>query len=182
MRLSAPRVPPLTEQEWSDDQREILTRAQPAADVLNVFRTLIRHTELYKRWLPFARQIIFHSTLPPRERELLVLRIGHLCNATYEFHHHAVIGRRAGLTDEDIEAIQQGGAAAHWNDFDRLLITAVDELHDDAFITQDTWDGLTKRYNTNQMFDLVFTVGQYTMVSMALNSFGVQLEDQSRPG
>ena len=52
----------------------------------------------------------------------------------------------------------------------------MDELHDDAFISDATWDGLTKRYNTNQMFDLVFTVGQYTMVSMALNSFGVQLE------
>jgi 4-carboxymuconolactone decarboxylase len=67
-------------------------------------------------------------------------------------------------------------ASPHWTEFDRLLISAVDELHDDAFISDVTWDGLTKRYNTNQMFDLVFTVGQYTMVSMALNSFGVQLE------
>jgi 4-carboxymuconolactone decarboxylase len=176
MRLSKPRIPPLPEAEWSDEQRELLTRGRSDVKVLNVFGTLVRHTDLYKRWLPFGTQILFKSTLPPRERELLILRIGHLCNAKYEFHHHVAIGKQAGLTDEDIQSIQQGPASPHWTEFDRLLISAVDELHDDAFISDATWDGLTKRYNTNQMFDMVFTVGQYTMVSMALNSFGVQLE------
>jgi alkylhydroperoxidase family enzyme len=176
MRLSKPRIPPLSEQEWSQEQRELLTKAQPAAEVLNVFRTLVRHTDLYRRWLPFGNQVLFKSTLPPREREILILRIGHLCKAGYEFHHHIAVGKRAGLTDEDIEAVKQGADAAHWDAFDRLLIKAVDELHNDAFINDTTWAELTKRYNMNQMIDLVFTVGQYTMVSMALNSFGVQLE------
>jgi 4-carboxymuconolactone decarboxylase len=176
MRLSEPRIPPLTEQEWSAEQREILTRAQPAAAVLNVFRTLVRHTDLYKRWLPFGHQILFQSTLPPREREILILRVGHLCDAGYEFHHHTALGKQAGLTDEDIQAIQEGAGAARWGDFERLLIRAVDELHHDAFISHATWQGLAERYTTNQLIDLVFTVGQYTMVSMALNSFGVQLE------
>lgn len=179
MRLSKPRIPPLPEAEWSDEQRELLTRGRTDVKVLNVFGTLVRHTDLYKRWLPFGTQILFKSTLPPRERELLILRIGHLCNAKYEFHHHVAIGEQAGLTDEDIQSIQHGPASPHWTEFDRLLISAVDELHDDAFISDATWDGLTKRYNTNQMFDLVFTVGQYMMVSMALNSFGVQLESRN---
>ena len=178
MRLSEPRIPPLGEQEWTQEQREMLTRAQPAAAVLNVFRTLVRHTDLYKRWLPFGHQILFQSTLPPREREILILRVGHLCNAGYEFHHHTALGKQAGLTDEDIRAIQEGAGAARWGDLERLLLCAVDELHHDAFIGDATWQGLASRYTTNQLIDLVFTVGQYTMVSMALNSFGVQLEAQ----
>jgi 4-carboxymuconolactone decarboxylase len=176
MRLSEPRIPPLPEQEWSTDQREILTRTVPAAEVLNIFRTLIRHPDLYRRWLPFGHQILFKSSLPPREREIVILRVGHLCNAEYEFHHHVVIGEDAGLTDEDIQAVQEGPGAGHWDNFERMLVRAVDELHNDAFITQPTWDGLATRYSTTQMIDLVFTVGQYTMVSMALNSLGVQLE------
>jgi len=181
MRLSEPRIPPLPEQEWSAEQREILTRTQPAAEVLNIFRTLVRHPDLYKRWLPFGHQILSRSTLPPREREIVILRVGHRCDAGYEFHHHVAIGKQAGLTDEDIQAIREGAGAAHWNDFERLLIGAVDELHDDAFITQATWQGLARRYTTSQLIDLVFTVGQYTLVSMALNSFGVQLEGGGHP-
>ena len=176
MRLSEPRIPPLPEEEWSAEQREILTRTVSAAEVLNIFRTLIRHPDLYRRWLPFGHQILFKSTLPPRERELVILRVGHLCNAGYEFHHHVAIGRQAGLTEEDAQAVQQGPDAAHWDTFERMLMRAVDELHNNTFITQPTWDGLASRYSTTQMIDLVFTVGQYTMVSMALNSFGVQLE------
>jgi 4-carboxymuconolactone decarboxylase len=176
MRLSEPRIPPLTEQEWSAEQREILTRTQPAVQVLNIFRTLVRHADLYKHWLPFGHQILFKSTLPAREREILILRVGHLCDAGYEFHHHVAIGKQAGLTDEDIQAIQEGAEARPWTDFERLLIRAVDELHHDTFITPATWQGLAQRYTTTQLIDLVFTVGQYTLVSMALNSFGVQLE------
>jgi 4-carboxymuconolactone decarboxylase len=53
MRLSKPRIEPLQPEQWSEEQRELLTRGnQPR--VLNVFATLATHTDLYKRWLPFA--------------------------------------------------------------------------------------------------------------------------------
>ncbi|HWZ42713.1 MAG TPA: carboxymuconolactone decarboxylase family protein [Candidatus Saccharimonadales bacterium] len=171
----------MSEQEWNEEQRALLTRTRPAESVLNVLRTLVRHTDLFKRWLPFGNQVLFHSTLPPREREIVILRIGHLCKSGYEFHHHVALGKREGLTDNDIQAIQQGADAAHWGAFDRLLLVAVDELHQDYFISDATWQGLTQRYSTNQIIDMVFAVGQYTMVSMALNSLGVQLEDTKTP-
>jgi 4-carboxymuconolactone decarboxylase len=56
------------------------------------------------------------------------------------------------------------------------LLKAVDELHNDSFISDETWNALTQTYDTKQMMDLVFAVGQYNLVSMALNSFGVQLD------
>ena len=40
-----------------------------------------------------------------------------------------------------------------------------------------TWDGLKQFYSDRQMLDLLFTLGQYTMVSMVLNSTKVQLEE-----
>ena len=49
-------------------------------------------------------------------------------------------------------------------------------MHADAFIRDETWNALSKHYDTQQMMDLVFAVGQYNLVSMALNSFGVQPE------
>src|SRR5215831_4094236 len=102
MRLFKPRIPPLTLEECTPEQRELLTKGNPAR-ILNVFATLVRHTDLYRRWTPFANHILFKSTLTPRDRELAILRIGWLCRSEYEFAQHTVVGRRAGLTDADIE-------------------------------------------------------------------------------
>ena len=84
-----------------------------------------------------------------------------------------------GAARSDRQGSQQikTGSDANWSEHDSLLIKAADELHGDAFISDDTWHGLKKTYSDQQMMDLVFTCGQYNMVSMALNSFGVQLDD-----
>ena len=117
------------------------------------------------------------STLVPRERELLILRIGWLCQAEYEWGQHVIFGREAGLTDAEIARIKAGPDADGWDPFDATLLRAADELHADAFISNETWAALSERYTTRQLMDVVFTVGQYNMVSMALNSFGVQLDN-----
>mgnify|MGYP003704700069 FL=1 len=52
----------------------------------------------------------------------------------------------------------------------------MDELHKDAFITDATWQGLAAHFDTRQLVDLVFAIGQYNLVSMVLNTLGVQLD------
>jgi alkylhydroperoxidase family enzyme len=176
MRLSRPRLAPLQPSEWNEEQRELLTRGnQP--QVLNVFATLVRHQDLYRRWLPFANHVLFKSALPPREREMAILRIGWLCRSGYEFHQHMRIGKQAGLSDAEIERLKGSPDAEGWTEAESALLRAVDDLHGDQFISDETWRRLGEHYSTNQVIDLVFAVGQYTLVSMALNSFGVQIEE-----
>jgi 4-carboxymuconolactone decarboxylase len=175
MRLAQPRIAPLEPGAWNDEQRELLTRGNPPR-VLNIFATLVRHEDLYRRWMPFANHVVFKSSLPPREREMAILRIGWLCRSGYEFHQHTRIGKASGLSDAEIERLKSSPAAAGWSEAESVLLQAVDELHADQFITDATWQRLAKQYDTRQLMDLVFCVGQYTLVSMALNSFGVQIE------
>jgi 4-carboxymuconolactone decarboxylase len=177
MRLSTPRVTPLEEHEWDDETRKRLAPDGDPKNAFNVMKTVARHPGLLKRWLVFANHVLFKSTLPTREKEILILRIGWLCQAEYEFGQHSVIGKRAGLTDEEIKRITVGPDAPGWSDVDKLLMQATDELHGDAFITDPTWNALCEHFNTNQMMDIVFSVGQYNMVSMALNTLGVQLDE-----
>lgn len=176
MRLTSPRVTPLDEKDWSDEARAELGRMADGGRVFNIFKTLARYPKLLKRWLPFANHILFKSSLSPREREILILRIGWLCQAEYEFGQHVVIGRRAGLSDVDIQRIVDGPDAAGWDPFEAALVRAADELHRDAIISDATWKTLSARYGTEQLMDAVFTVGQYNLVSMALNTLGVQLD------
>ena len=172
IRPRRPRLAPLTPEEMDDEARTLA----PAGS-LNIFTTLARHPKLLKRWLVFANHVLGKSTLPERERELAILRVGWRCGAEYEFGQHTLIGRRAGVTDEELAWLVGDLEDGGWDDDDRTLLVAVDELHDDQCITQQTWDALAQRWSEQQLMDLVFAVGQYTLVSMALNTLGVPLDD-----
>ena len=148
--------------------------------MLNVFATIARHPKLLKRWVVFANHVLNGSTLPARERELVILRTGYACRSGYEWAQHAAIGRQAGLTDEEMTRIIDGPDAPGWSTADQLLLRATDELVNDHFVSEPTWSALAEQWNEQQLMDLVFAVGQYTLVSMALNSFGVQLEDTTQ--
>jgi 4-carboxymuconolactone decarboxylase len=176
MRLSKPRIPALTSDQWNEKAKQIMQPLVDSKRDYNVFRTLMNHPDLAKRWMVFANHILMKSTLPERERELLILRIGHLCRADYEWHKHAETGRSLGMTEADIESSRTGPDTPGLSELDKLLLQATDELHGDAHIADDTWQALSEHFSTEQMMDLVFTVGQYSLVSMALNSFGVQFD------
>src|SRR5436190_23742181 len=98
--MTQPRMAPMTVDEMDAETREIVERGAFSGRVLNIFATLARHPKLLKRWLVFGTHVLGKSTLTPRERELLILRIGWRCGSDYEWGQHVVIGRAAGLTDD----------------------------------------------------------------------------------
>lgn len=178
-RLSKPRIKPLEESEWDEEARALIDGLRKASGnpALNIMKTLANYSKLYKRWRVFGNHVLFKSSLPPRDREILILRIGWLCRSEYEWAQHVVIGKQTGLKDEEIQRIIEGPDAAGWNPFEATLLRAVDELYIDAFISDGVWNVLAEHYSTHQLMDVVFTVGQYNLVSMALNTLGVQREE-----
>ena len=179
MRLDKPRITALADDQITPEVRGLV--GSSPMGMLNIFRTLANHPGLMKRWLVFGNHVLGKSTLPAREREIAILRIGWLCRSGYEWGQHVAIGKATGLSDEEIARIPQGASAAGWTPTERALLRATDELHADAFISDATWSELASSWNTQQLMDLVFTVGQYNLVSMALNSFGVQPEPGLAP-
>ena len=179
MRIRTPRIQPTTEADWTDDSRPVMAANSRSGPPLNVFATIARHPKLLKRWVVFANHVLNGSTLPPRERELVILRTGYLCRSGYEWAQHVAIGRAVGVTDSDIEQLTVGSTADGWGARERMLLRATEQLVVDHFVDDATWAALAADWNQQQLMDLVFAVGQYTLVSMALNSFGVQLEDST---
>ena len=176
MRLDQPRIAPLGDDEISDEQRALLG-PRFAGSVYNVFRTLMRAPKAFKRFMLYGGYILSDdNALAPRERELVILRAGYNWKAGYEWAQHVRIGLDCGLMAGEIERIKAGPDAEGWSDVDAALLQATDELTGDAFITDATWARLSS-LSEKQKMDLVMTVGQYTQVSMMLNSFGVQLDE-----
>src|SRR6185295_19109825 len=79
-------------------------------------------------------------------------------------------------TDLEVRRIAEGPNAAGWTDFERTLLRMVDELRYEAMIGDEMWLRLRKEYSDQQMMEALFTAAQYQLVSMALNSLGVQLD------
>jgi 4-carboxymuconolactone decarboxylase len=169
-----PLMTPLPVDEWDTDLAPMIG---PNGQPLNIFATLAHHPKLMKRWLVFGNHVLAKSTLAARDRELLILRTGWRCRAPYEWGQHVVIGRASGLTDDEIRRIAEGPDAPDWDPFEALLLRAVDELHDDSCISEPTYRAIAERYAAQQLLDLVFTVGQYHLVSMALNTLRVERDD-----
>jgi alkylhydroperoxidase family enzyme len=173
------RVLPLEPAEWSPEVRQWLDRSGSGRPVAAIYRTYARHLAMDKPRTLVSEHIRQTSTLSPRVRELLIMRIGLLCRSEYEWAAHAPAGRRAGLTAADVQRIIAGpgpGPAAPGDSFDLALLRAVDELYQHDAITDATWTTLSATYDAIQMLDLLTTIGGYRMVSMAHNTLGVQLE------
>lgn len=171
------RILPLPVSEWTEAHRQALGSMAQGDRTIDVFKTCLRNLELCRNWMPFTQYVLgTTNSMARRERELVILRTSWDCDADYDWAHHVPAAQRAGLSDEEILRIARGPAAPGWSAFDATLLRATDELHRDQRISETTWTELSARYNQQQLMDLVFTAGQYTMVSMFLNSAQVQLE------
>jgi alkylhydroperoxidase family enzyme len=158
--------------------RAMLDPSGSGRDIAAVYRTFARHPKLYVPRQVLSEYIRTKSTLSPRVREMLILRIGWRCRSAYEWAAHAPAGRRAGLTDEQIRMLARTGYEG-WNAADTAIVRAVDELHTYHTISDATWTALDEQFDEKQLLDVLITTGGYRMVSMVLNSFGVPAEPNS---
>ncbi len=178
------RIEPLPTGTLPDDVRAALQGwlRPDATEVPAPLNTLVRHPDLARAFLGFNRHLLFESTLSPRVRELLILRTAVRCGGAFERAQHEVIARREGIDEEAIARTVEGPDAAGWSAEDAALLRATDELLTGWTITDPTWAALAAVLDERQLMDLVFTVGSYALLAMALNSFGVLPDRPDRAG
>jgi alkylhydroperoxidase family enzyme len=145
--------------------------------IYHIMATMMNYRRLRLKWLLLASHVTYDSSLPPRDKEILILRNAWLCGSEYEWDHHVLVGKRIGLTNEEIEKIRKGTEAQGWSNFDKTLLKAVDELYTDRNLSETTWNELSKNYNSNQLMDLIFVVGAYNMLAMFMKSIGFKTEE-----
>ena len=150
---------------------------------LRVSRTFRRHPAMADAWNENPGYVMSpeRSALTPHDRELLILRTGWNAQSVYEWAKHVGSVGRARDHGLDPHWIAQGHDAAGWNDTERLLIDAANEMFRDTTVSDETWAALAERYSEHQMMSIVATAARYRKVSMILNALGVQpLPDDER--
>lgn len=158
---------------WKDDGSDVRG--------MNVLGSMAHYPALAKAFMTLNAHVAGASTLTTRVREIAILRIGWLRRAEYEFAQHIILGKRAGLTDADIERIEQGPNVPGWDIAEADVVRAVDDLYVDAGISRATWARLKVHFSDLQIMDLIFLVGCYDMLGTAIKSFNTPLERDLPP-
>ena len=183
------RVEPLPIKQWPPEMRDALANMLPAEPrhprpvsegrpgSRNTLGTFAHHPTLARAFFGFNGHILMGTTLSERQREVLVLRIATRRQSAYLWAQHVFMGNDAGLSDEEIGRIAYGPDAPFWTAEDAALLRAVDELIDDGVIGQTTWDVLATGLTTEQLLDLVFTVGAYQTIASMMRSFDLAIDD-----
>jgi alkylhydroperoxidase family enzyme len=145
----------------------------------SALQIMIRHAELYKAHLEVAQKYLSGCEMDIRDRELAILRIGWLSKAPFEWGSHVKIAKRNGITPEEIERVIEGSLAPGWSKKDRAIVRAMEELHSDSMITDETWADLQEFYNDRKLIELVILAGQYKTVAYYQNALRLPLPDSN---
>lgn len=171
-----PRFAPLSEEEISNEARILIHEIRTAfnipddASIPAVSLITLRHPGMFRGQMSLGIELAGRGTIPDRERELAVLRIALLCGAPFEWSEHVDIGRKFGVTDEEIERVTQGSSAEGWNEHDRAVLRAVEELISDKCMSNETWDTLARSWNEQQLLEMPMLVGSYFMTALQQNT------------
>jgi 4-carboxymuconolactone decarboxylase len=178
------RIPNLPREEWTEAARDVFSfwgepGSRENGSRTNIQMVMAQHPALGMAYNIFGKHLLLDSSLPLRPRELVVLRTSWLLKAPYEWHYHVGYALKAGLTMAEIGAIRDGPGVAEWDgkDADRAILSAVDELYRESRLSDATYAALADYFDKRQIMDLVFTIGNYVMLSWAIAAFGVPLED-----
>jgi 4-carboxymuconolactone decarboxylase len=185
--LSEPRIPPRPSDDWDAEVDEALAalrppgstrapgeprRERPSSNILGIFSW---HPALAKAWFAFNNHL-FHSTLPARDREMATVRIAWLRRGEYEWAQHVRMAKSVGLSADEVDAIMAGPDSAVWGPRDEALLRSVDEFAADHRVSDETWKRLAEDFDRQQLMDLVFTIGAYDLLAVAMNTFGLELD------
>jgi 4-carboxymuconolactone decarboxylase len=177
----APRIPPVDFDLSADRLREFWKAAAPpdldGLSHFNLVRTLAQYPDLLARYLTFGLHLRRSSTLSARLRTIVSLKTAALCGSTYEWSKHAQHATKGQmLNPAQIEATWSGADDPTWSELERHVLSAVDQLCTRRSIADDTWAALAEQLDTNQLMDLILTVGNYVMLSMFIDALRIQDE------
>jgi alkylhydroperoxidase family enzyme len=139
---------------------------------------------MLRAWLDFAWPLRLHAQAGRRIRELLILRGAQVSGARYEWMHHVPMALAAGVTQAQIDALDdQWASCAMFSEPEKAVLRLADEVTRGPGASAECMAALGQQgYSDTEITELTLTASFYVCVSRFLQSMDVQLEDQGEHG
>jgi alkylhydroperoxidase family enzyme len=175
-RPAQPRLPVI--EKVAQRAREQLS--SDGAQPVNLRATLAVNREVSKAMAALAG-VLLNGSIDPRLRELCILRMGWDIQAVYEFGQHTLIGRRVGLTPDEVYLVTRPLTEGGWGPVERVVLQMTDDLAADDCVSEVTWTELEGHLSPSEIVEFMAVVMCYRMAGAVMNSCGIQL-DEGVPG
>ncbi|ONH60797.1 carboxymuconolactone decarboxylase [Frankia sp. CcI49] len=187
------RVEPIPPRQWPARMRDALAAMTPPEPrhpatyregrprALNSLGTFAHHPELARALFTLNGHVMRGTTLTARQRHLLIIRVAAVRGCGYVWAQNVPVGLDAGLTEGEIGRIALGPDAPFWEPLDAALLRAVDELIAGGTITDPTWAALAAELDTQQLLDVVLTVGAYEISAFMTGALQLDFDDDLKP-
>ncbi len=143
---------------------------------LNLYRVLPHAPAAAVGFLTLGGALLRKSELDPRLRELVILRVGALSNASYEVHQHRRVGASVGLTPDEIAAALREVSDDGLDELQRLVLRFTEAVVWEVKAPQHLYDAAAAQLNDRQMVELLMTIGFYMLVCRFLENTEVDIE------
>ncbi|MEQ9333670.1 carboxymuconolactone decarboxylase family protein [Thalassobaculum sp.] len=177
------RVPEIDPDALTAEQRRVYDTivAGPRGGVRGPLAIWLQRPELADRAQALGRYCRYESSLPPRLSELAILVTAKAWGAEFEWYAHAPLARDGGLPETVIEAIRTGVEPTFAADDEAVVYTVARGMTADKRLPQDLYDRAVSVLGLGGLVDLIGVLGYYSLVSMTLNAFEVELPDGTPP-
>lgn len=175
-----PRIDAVPNELVSTEQRDQVNRVRAGVGVGPVdrlpqyMRVVLKQPDLFGCHMELG-SAIFTGRLPPRDRELAVLRVAWLSQSPYEWGEHVDIAQRFGRTAEEVARVTQGSAAEGWSEHDAAILRGAEELLADYALSDATWEALAKTWDEAQLIEYLMMVGHYVGLAFVQNTLRIPL-------
>jgi 4-carboxymuconolactone decarboxylase len=147
---------------------------------LNIFK-IVTHAPLdvARQFIALPAAVLSGGKLDPILREMAITRAGILCDSKYEVFQHRQICKLAGMTNEKIKALDVGSSSPLFSEIEKIVLRFTEETVLEHKVSDKTFADAGKHFSNELLVELAIAAGCYMMVSTFLNTFDVDIEDQS---
>ncbi len=164
-------------EELPEEYRYLFDNLQRTSGrVGNLFRTLAHSPRLLHQFMRLGNDLRSHTKLDPALRELAILTVGRLTEATYEYVHHIAIGRRAGLSDEQLAGLPVWQHHPAFTEQQRAVIRYAEAITREVRVSDEAFAAVRAFLDDEQLVELTLNIAYYNMVVRFLEPMQVELE------
>ena len=172
------RVPLVEKEQAPPEVKEIFQKIEDnGAKIINLYKAVANSPRLLLNFIRLGNSVMGKTELPPKLRELAILRVAKLTGSEYEWAQHVPMALEVGLSQKQLDSISGWKPSSDFNEMERTVLQYTDEVTQQVKVADQTFTRLKNFFNEPTIVELTITIGYYGMVARLLVPLQVEIDE-----